>query len=217
MLSEVQYRCVGRYREAVIVLLLTVLAFSVRLYRVDFNSLSEDEVAKWAAVQEYRHGHFVGVNSEHPMLPKMLAWASLTTGERWGRVAATHGWPSLNPEGWLRLPNVLFGAATHRNPLFALPSNDGCCRVFCGEFFLGSCALASGVESAYEGGNAAHLLHPAGLLFLLSRPTGRCGPDCTAMVRPERNQLWPGSCLAVHSSPAWLECDLPGFLPEEWG
>ncbi|MGB7846579.1 MAG: hypothetical protein WBL63_13255, partial [Candidatus Acidiferrum sp.] len=66
------------------VLLLTVLAFSVRLYRVDFNSLSEDEVAKWAAVQEYRHGHLVGVNSEHPMLPKMLAWASLTTGERWG-------------------------------------------------------------------------------------------------------------------------------------
>ncbi|MGD0416231.1 MAG: glycosyltransferase family 39 protein [Terriglobales bacterium] len=112
MLTEVQYRCVGRYRKAVIVLLLTVLAFSVRLYRVDFNSLSEDEVAKWAAVQEYRHGHFVGVNSEHPMLPKMLAWASLTVGERWSRVAVTHGWPSLNPEGWLRFPNVLFGAAT---------------------------------------------------------------------------------------------------------
>ena len=112
MLSDVQYRWVGRYREAVIVLLLTVLAFSVRLYHVDFNSLSEDEVAKWAAVQEYRHGHFVGVNSEHPMLPKVLAWASLTAGDRWSRVAAVHGWPSLRPEGWLRLPNVLFGAAT---------------------------------------------------------------------------------------------------------
>ena len=52
---------------------------------VGFYSLSEDESAKWAAVQEYGHGHFVGVNSEHPMLPKMLAWASLTIGERWGR------------------------------------------------------------------------------------------------------------------------------------
>ena len=52
MLTEAQYRCVGRYLEAAIVLLLMVLAFSVRLYRVDFNSLSEDEVAKWAAVQE---------------------------------------------------------------------------------------------------------------------------------------------------------------------
>ena len=31
----------------------------------------------------------------------------------------------------------------HRNPLLALPSNDGSRRVFCGEFFLGSRALAS--------------------------------------------------------------------------
>jgi hypothetical protein len=112
VLSRVQYRWVGQYREAVIVVLLTVLALSVRLYHVDFNSLSEDEVAKWSAIQEYRHGHFVGVNSEHPMLPKMLSWASLTVGERWRRVAAAHGWPSMNPEGWLRLPNVLFGTAT---------------------------------------------------------------------------------------------------------
>ncbi len=112
MLSGLQFRCLGRYRELAIVFLLTVLAFAVRVYRVDFNSLSEDESAKWEAVQEYRHGHFAGVNSEHPMLPKMLAWASLTVGERWGRLAAAHGWSSLNPEGWLRLPNVLFGAAT---------------------------------------------------------------------------------------------------------
>jgi hypothetical protein len=111
VLSEVQYRCLGRYRELAIVLLLTVLAFAVRVYRVDFNSLSEDEVAKWAAIQEYRQGHFAGVNSEHPMLPKVLAWASLTAGERCNRVAAAHGWPSLKPEGWLRMPNVLFGAA----------------------------------------------------------------------------------------------------------
>src|SRR5271166_6839224 len=98
------------------------------------------------------------------------------------------------------------GCRQHRNPLFALPSNDGCCRVICGEFFLGGCALASDVESAYEGGNAAHFFHTTGLLFLLSRRTGGCGPDCTAMVRPERNRLWPGSCLAVHSSFSWLEC-----------
>jgi hypothetical protein len=111
VLSQVQSRCLGRYREPAIALLLTLLAFAVRVYRVDFNSLSEDESAKWAAVQEYRQGHFAGVNSEHPMLPKVLAWASLTAGDRWNRAAATHGWPSLKPEGWLRMPNVLFGAA----------------------------------------------------------------------------------------------------------
>src|SRR5215467_14597917 len=89
-----------------------VIAFAVRLYHVDFYSLSEDESAKWAAVQEYRQGHFAGVNSEHPMLPKMLAWASLTAGEHWSRLATTHYGLSLSPEGWLRLPNVIFGAVT---------------------------------------------------------------------------------------------------------
>lgn len=111
MLNGIQYRWVSRNREALIVLVLTVLAFAVRVHRVDFNSLSEDESAKWKAVQEYRHGQFAGVNSEHPMLPKVLAWASLTAGEQWNQGAAVHGWPSLKPEGWLRMPNVLFGAA----------------------------------------------------------------------------------------------------------
>jgi len=100
----------SRYREALLLVLLTVLAFAVRVYRIDFNSLSEDETAKWLAVQQYKQGHFVGVNSEHPMLPKVLAWASLCVGERWSRIAASHDWPSLKPEGWLRLPNALLGA-----------------------------------------------------------------------------------------------------------
>jgi len=110
VLNEIQYRWVSRNREALIVLVLTVLAFAVRVHQIDFNSLSEDESAKSAAVQEYRHGHFAGVNSEHPMLTKTLAWASLTVGERWERIAAAHIGPSMRPEGWLRLPNVLFGA-----------------------------------------------------------------------------------------------------------
>ena len=48
MTSEVQIVVLAGVGEAVILLLLTVLAFSVRLYRVDFNSLSEDEKPKWA-------------------------------------------------------------------------------------------------------------------------------------------------------------------------
>src|SRR5271165_905012 len=110
------------------------------------------------------------------------------------------------PGGLAPSAQPAIGCRQHRNPLFPLPSNDGCCRVFCGEFFLGSCALAGGVESAYQGGNAAHVLHPTGVLFLLSRPTGRCGQECAAMVRPECYRLWSGFGLAVHSSPSWLEC-----------
>lgn len=112
MLTELQKRSVDWRLDVAVALLLTLGAFVVRIHNVGFNSLSEDETAKWAAVQEYRHGHFVGVNAEHPMLPKVLAWASLATGERWNRIASLHGWPAMSPEGWLRLPNVLLGAAT---------------------------------------------------------------------------------------------------------
>src|SRR5215469_13148653 len=112
VLHELRDRSWRWHRDAGIALLLAVLAFAVRFNHVDFNSLSEDESAKWAAVQEYRHGHFVGVNSEHPMMLKVLAWGSLAAGERWNRVASLHGWPTMSPEGWLRLPNVLLGAAT---------------------------------------------------------------------------------------------------------
>src|ERR1700746_3756825 len=112
VMNELQNRYWRWHRDAAIALLLTVLAFAVRLNHVDFNSLSEDESAKWTAVQEYRHGPFVGVNSEHPMMLKVLAWVSLTAGERWNRLALLHSWPTMSPEGWLRFPNVLFGAAT---------------------------------------------------------------------------------------------------------
>ena len=110
--NELQDRSWRWHRDAAIALLLAVLAFAVRFNHVDFNSLSEDESAKWAAVQEYRHGHFAGVNSEHPMMLKVLAWGSLEAGERWNRLASLHSWPTMSPEGWLRFPNVLLGAAT---------------------------------------------------------------------------------------------------------
>src|SRR6516225_11304509 len=112
VLNELQDCSWRWHRDAAIALLLAVLGFAVRLSHVDFNSLSEDESAKWAAVQEYRHGHFVGVNSEHPMMLKVLAWGSLAAGERWNRLASLHGWLTMRPEGWLRFPNVLLGAAT---------------------------------------------------------------------------------------------------------
>src|SRR5208283_5611719 len=84
----------------------------------------------------------------------------------------------------------------HGDPLLVLPSNDGCCRFFCGESFLGNCAFASCAESTHEGGNAAYLFHLAGLLLLLSRPTGRCGQERAAMVRPECHRFWSGFGLA---------------------
>ncbi len=92
--------------------LLTIASFGLRVYQVGSYSLSEDEAAKWQAVQQYRQGHFVAVNGEHPMLMKLLAWGSLSLGERWNARAIKHGWPTLAPETSLRLPNVILGAAT---------------------------------------------------------------------------------------------------------
>jgi 4-amino-4-deoxy-L-arabinose transferase-like glycosyltransferase len=112
VLSQLQNRSWHWHRDAAIALLLALGALAVRINNVGFNSLSEDETAKWSAVQQYRQGHFAGVNAEHPMMLKVLAWASVTVGERWNRLASPHSWPTTKPEGWLRFPNVLFGAAT---------------------------------------------------------------------------------------------------------
>jgi hypothetical protein len=142
VLDELQNRSWRWHRDAAIALLLAVLAFAVRFNHVDFNSLSEDESAKWTAIQEYRQGHFVGVNSEHPMMLKVLAWASLAAGERWNRLASLHGWPTMRPEGWLRLPNVFLGAATAAILFLFCRRMMGVAGSFAGGFFWAVSPLA---------------------------------------------------------------------------
>jgi hypothetical protein len=102
----------GRRLEQLFLALLFLFALGVRLYRVGQPSLSEDEATKWEAIQQYRKGHFAGVNSEHPMVMKMMAWGSLDAGEALNRWIVAHGSHPVRREVWLRLPIVLFGAAT---------------------------------------------------------------------------------------------------------
>ncbi len=102
----------ARQTELWLALLLTLAAFGLRVQQIGSYSLSEDEVAKWQAIQQYRQGHFVAVNGEHPMLMKLLAWGSLSLGEQWNIRALKQGWPTVAPEAALRLPNVILGAAT---------------------------------------------------------------------------------------------------------
>ena len=102
----------ARRAEIVFLSLLTLVAFGLRLYRVGSVSLAEDEATKWMAVQQYKQGHFVGVNSEHPMLMKLLAWGSLELGQRWNRWADDHHWLRAREEATLRMPNLIFGALT---------------------------------------------------------------------------------------------------------
>ena len=98
-------------RKTLLIFMTVILAFSVRVYRLDSASLSEDETNKIFAVRAYEQGDFT-VNAEHPMMMKMLCYASIKAcqlfnqglGERLGLV--------IPEETALRLPNATFGALT---------------------------------------------------------------------------------------------------------
>ena len=86
--------------------LLVILGFGLRFTQLSAIGFAEDEMNKLDAVHSYQRGDF-SANSEHPMVMKMLMWASLHAGAGDSQEAA------------LRLPNVLIGALTVI-PLFLL-------------------------------------------------------------------------------------------------
>ncbi|HEU5460449.1 MAG TPA: glycosyltransferase family 39 protein, partial [Pyrinomonadaceae bacterium] len=86
--------------------LLVILGFGIRFTQLSAIGFAEDEMNKLDAVHSYERGDF-SANSEHPMVMKMLVWASLRSGAGDSEEAA------------LRLPNVLIGALTVI-PLFLL-------------------------------------------------------------------------------------------------
>ena len=86
--------------------LLVVLGFGLRVSQLGAIGFAEDEMNKLDAVHAYERGDF-SANSEHPMVMKMLMWASL------------RGVPAGSEEAALRFPNALIGALTVI-PLFLL-------------------------------------------------------------------------------------------------
>ena len=87
----------------------TVLAFGFRVSALSTYGLSEDELNKVHAIEQYRAGHFIA-NAEHPMLMKLAMWASVEAARAWNRVAPAERTMSL--ETAIRLPNAIAGAAT---------------------------------------------------------------------------------------------------------
>jgi hypothetical protein len=79
--------------------LLVVLGFGLRITQLEAIGFAEDEINKLDAVHAYEHGDFAA-NSEHPMVMKVLMWASLS------------GVPAGNEEVALRFPNAVVGALT---------------------------------------------------------------------------------------------------------
>ncbi|HEX5890726.1 MAG TPA: glycosyltransferase family 39 protein [Pyrinomonadaceae bacterium] len=86
--------------------LLIILGFGLRVTQLGAIGFAEDEMNKLDAIHAYERGDF-SVNSEHPMVMKLLMWASVNKA------------PVSSLEAALRLPNVLIGALTVI-PLFLL-------------------------------------------------------------------------------------------------
>jgi hypothetical protein len=86
--------------------LLIILGLGLRVTQLGAFGFAEDEMNKLDAIHAYERGDFTA-NSEHPMLMKVLMWASV------------RGTPASSEEAALRFPNALFGALTVI-PLFLL-------------------------------------------------------------------------------------------------
>jgi len=85
-----------------ILALLILVGFGLRVTQLGAIGFAEDEMNKLDAIHAYERGDF-SANSEHPMVMKVLMWASL------------RGIPAGSEEAALRFPNALIGALTVRS------------------------------------------------------------------------------------------------------
>jgi hypothetical protein len=94
--------------KVVALTLFTAAALSIRLAALSTYGLSDDELNKVHAIEQYRAGNF-GANAEHPMLMKLAMWASVDLANAWNRTAPAD--QAISLETALRLPNAIAGAA----------------------------------------------------------------------------------------------------------
>jgi Dolichyl-phosphate-mannose-protein mannosyltransferase len=85
-----------------------VLALGCRVTALSTYGLSEDEINKVRAIEQYRAGHF-SANAEHPMLMKLAMWGSVDLARAWNRIAPSA--QAISLETAIRLPNAVAGTA----------------------------------------------------------------------------------------------------------
>ncbi len=98
-------------RKLLVILFMIALAFSARVYRLGAPSLAEDEANKIFALRAYEQGDFT-VNTEHPMVMKLLCYVSVRASHLWNKAIGNKPGLAIAEEAALRLPNALFGALT---------------------------------------------------------------------------------------------------------
>jgi len=89
--------------------LTTVVALGFRVAGLSTYGLSEDEVNKVRAIEQYQSGHF-SANAEHPMLMKLAIWGTVELQRAWNLAVPPHR--KIAFETAVRLPNAVAGAAT---------------------------------------------------------------------------------------------------------
>jgi hypothetical protein len=99
----------------VIVLLLSLIllaGFGLRVFQLGKEGLSEDEMNKLVAVEDYRAHGLTAANGEHPMLMKAILTISILAAESWNSAPWVAATPVLriSPESALRLPGVVLGS-----------------------------------------------------------------------------------------------------------
>jgi hypothetical protein len=98
-------------RKLLVVILLVSVAFCARAYQLGAASLAEDEANKIFALRSYDQGDFT-VNTEHPMVMKMLCYAAFHAVSAWNHSGGRRLGFIISEEAALRLPNVIIGALT---------------------------------------------------------------------------------------------------------
>jgi hypothetical protein len=94
--------------------LIILLGFGFRAVQLGAEGLSEDELNKLRAVEDYRANGLTAANGEHPMLMKGLLTVSVVAAEAWNAsgIAASHPSLHISTETALRLPGAILGALT---------------------------------------------------------------------------------------------------------
>jgi 4-amino-4-deoxy-L-arabinose transferase-like glycosyltransferase len=94
--------------------LIIMLGFGFRAAHPGAEGLSEDELNKLRAVEDYRAHGLTAANGEHPMLMKALLTASIVMVDEWNEssFAAEHQSMRVSTETALRLPGIILGAFT---------------------------------------------------------------------------------------------------------
>lgn len=114
IISKSKVRSGSRTLVIAALTLMLLVGFGLRATQLGAEGLSEDELNKLQAVEDYRTHGLTAANGEHPMLMKALLTVSVVAVERWNAGALVASYPSLkiSTEAALRLPGALFGAMT---------------------------------------------------------------------------------------------------------